>query len=240
MKIILDTGDSSKEVDIYSEEGLQLISQLWTKVSFHNRVVYEPTWLGIPIIQEPADIVMMQELIWQEKPDVIIETGVAHGGSAILYASVLELLGKGEVVGVDVEIREHNRKAIIEHPLSKRIQLIEGNSIDPVIVKKVEDFVKDKPKVLVILDSNHSYEHVFQELQLYSKFVSLGSYMVTMDGIQKMLADNPTGKSEWKYDNPLRAIQDFLKDNSQWKVDPHYNRLHITYTPQGFLKKVHQ
>ena len=130
MKISVTYNDThTKEVDLYSDEGIKLITDLWIKASFHHRIMYEPTWLGIPIIQYPNDIVMMQELIWKLRPDVIIETGVAHGGSAILYASILDLLGHGKVIGIDIDIREHNRKAIEEHKLFSLISLIEGKRL---------------------------------------------------------------------------------------------------------------
>ena len=238
MKIKVESQGQSKEVDVYSDEGLKLIADLWAKLSFHHKIVYEPTWLGVPIIQCPSDIVMMQELIWKVRPDVIIETGVAHGGSAILYASILELLGKGRVIGIDVEIRKHNETVINSHPLSKRITLIEGSSLDRSVVEQVKKMVKDEDRVLVIFDSNHSYEHVMQEMNLYSSLVSLDSYMVVMDGIQEMLWDNPSGKEQWRHDNPLRAIREFLQKNPGWEADTHYNRLHITYIPKGFLRRV--
>lgn len=237
MKIRVLNGDESKEVDVYSEEGLALIAQLWERVSFHHRLIYEPTWLGIPIIQMSSDIVMMQELLWKVRPDIVIETGVAHGGSLMLSASILELLGKGRVIGVDVDIRKHNEVAIKRHPMSKRITLIQGSSVDEKTVKAVRQHVKDDDKVLVVLDSNHSYEYVLQELELYSSFVSKGSYMVVMDGVQGMLADNPTGKKEWKDDNPLRAIRHFLSEHSDWEVDNTYTRLKATCCPDGFLRK---
>ncbi|MBN2452667.1 MAG: class I SAM-dependent methyltransferase [Candidatus Omnitrophica bacterium] len=238
MKIRVLDGDESKEVDIYSEEGLSLVARLWERVSFHNRLVYEPTWLGIPIIQLSSDIVMMQELLWKVRPDVVIETGVAHGGSLMLSASILELLGNGKVIGVDIDIRKPNEAAIRKHPLSKRIELIQGSSTSEDTVRVVQNGVKKSDKVLVILDSNHSYGHVLKELEIYSRFVSRGSYMVVMDGIQEMLTSNPTGKKEWKDDNPMRAIRDFLRGRSGWEVDRTYNRLKTTYCPDGFLKKL--
>jgi cephalosporin hydroxylase len=238
MKVKLTNGDFSQEVDLYSQEGLELVTQLWTKVSAEFRVMYEPTWLGIPIIQYPNDIVMIQELIWKVRPDVIIETGVAHGGSAILYASILELIGKGKVIAVDIEIRKYNEVAIKSHPLSKRITLIEGSSVDPDVVSDVTSRIRNEDTVLVLLDSNHSYEHVLKELELYSPLVSADSYLVAMDGAQEMVWDIPSGKKEWKDDNPLIAIREFLKKNPDWEVDPSYNRLLITSSPEGFLRRV--
>lgn len=237
MKIKIDRDNYSKEVDIYSEEGLKLIAELWMKVSFQYKLMYEPTWLGIPIIQYPSDIVMMQELIWKIRPDIIVESGVAHGGAAVLYASILELLGKGKVLGIDIEIRKYNELAINSHPLSKRIELIEGSSIDPKIIKEVGQRIKGKEKVLVVLDSNHSFNHVLSEMELYSQFVSPQSYMVVMDGVQEMLYDTPSGKKEWKFDNPLAAIRRFLSEHPDWEEDPYYTRTYITCNPSGFLRR---
>ena len=229
--------EGSREFDIDSEEGYKLVAELWLKAACQHRIMYEPTWLGIPIIQFPNDIVAMQELIWKVRPDVIVETGVAHGGSAILYASILELIGKGKVVGIDVEIRKYNRVAINSHPLSKRIHLIEGSSIDANIVEQVKSMLKKDDKVLVTFDSNHSYKHVLSEMELYSELVSEDSYMVVMDGAQGLVWDIPDGKKEWKEDNPLLAIEEFLKCHPEWKEDPYYTRLGITSNPKGFLKR---
>ncbi len=238
MKIKVENGDLSTEVDLYSEEGLKLVAELWTKTSCQHRLMYEPTWLGIPIIQYPNDMVMMQELIWKVRPDVIVETGVAHGGSAILHASILELLGKGKVIGIDIQIRKYNEVAIKSHPLSKRIQLIEGSSIDESIVQEVKGIIANQDKVLVVLDSNHSYEHVLREMELYSGMVSVDSYMVVMDGIQEKLWDAPCGKEEWQHDNPLRAIREFQEKHAEWVSDEQYNRLLITCCPGGFLRRI--
>ncbi len=237
MKIKIDRDNYSKEVDIYSEEGLKLIAELWTKVSVEHKVMYEPTWLGIPIIQYPNDIVMMQELIWKVRPDVIVETGVAHGGSAILYASILELLGKGTVIGIDVEIRQYNKVAINSHPLSKMIQLIEGSSVDVDVVNDVRTRINKDDRVLVVLDSNHSFKHVQQEIELYSPMVATDSYLVVMDGAQELVWNIPSGKKEWQHDNPYRAIREFLQNHPEWEVDPYYNRLHVTSNPDGFLRR---
>ncbi|MFZ8805784.1 MAG: cephalosporin hydroxylase family protein, partial [Candidatus Calescibacterium sp.] len=144
---------------------------------------YNFDWLGRPFIQVPQDILALQEIIWKTKPDLIIETGIAHGGGLIFYASMLELISEGEVIGIDVEIRPHNRKEIEKHPLSKRIIMFEGSSTDDKIVKEVEKIVKRHKKVMVCLDSLHTHEHVLNELNIYSKFVSKGNYLVVFDTI---------------------------------------------------------
>ncbi len=238
MKIRIEENGKTKEVDIYSDEGFDLIAELWTKTSCYHRIMYEPIWMGIPIIQFPGDIIMMQELIWKVRPDVIVETGVAHGGTAIFYASMLELLGRGTVIGIDVEIRQYNKIAIKGHPLSKRIQLIKGSSIDEAVVKQVKKIIRKGDKVLVALDSNHSYDHVFAEMRLYSDLISPDSYMVVMDGAQALAWDLPNGKHQWKEDNPLRAIEEFVTTHPEFEVDHYYNRLKITSNPKAFLRRL--
>lgn len=240
MKIIAESKNGRKEADLYTPEGLELINELWTRAGFHHRVMYQPTWLGIPIIQFPGDMVMLQELVWKIRPELIIETGVAHGGTSILFASIMELLGKGKVLAIDIEIRQHNRLAIQSHPLSHRIELVEGSSIAPDIVAKAAEEARGK-KTLVVLDSNHTYEHVREEIARYADLVSKDSYLVVMDGVQKLLATAPTGKPEWEEDNPLRAIEEFLAANPDtWVNDPWYERVGPTCTPLGFLRKIEE
>lgn len=238
MKVVIKKDETEEiEFDIYSREGLNYLSELWLKSSFFNRVMYESTWLGIPIIQLPADIITLHELIWKQRPDLIIETGVAHGGSAVLSASILELIGKGRVIGIDIEIRKYNYLAIKAHPMSRRIELIEGSSVDPETVRKVQERVHDAENVIVLLDSDHSQRHVRQEMEIYSRFISPGGYMVVMDGVQEMLSDTPSARPGWKEDNPLRAIRQFLDEHDNWEIDQHYDRIAITTNPQGFLRR---
>jgi cephalosporin hydroxylase len=225
-------------VDLYSREGLDMLSNLWVKAAAQHRLMYEPTWLGRPIVQFPTDVVAIQELLWKIRPDVVIETGVAHGGSLVLSASLLELIGKGKVIGIDVEIRAHNRAAIDAHPLKKRIELISGSSTEPETLQAVRRQVGDAKTVLVVFDSNHSYAHVLQELRLYSPLVTPGSYMVVHDGAQEWVWEIPRGKAEWKGNGPLDAIREFLATNSEFCVDPHYTRYGITSSPDGFLRRL--
>lgn len=239
MKIRISDTDGSREVDIYTPQGYEEVSKLWIRTATHHRLMYEPRWLGINIIQLPEDIVVMQELIWTLKPDVIIETGVAHGGSAIFHASMLALIGKGKVIAIDIDIRKDNEILIKEHFLYKLglINLIQGSSIDAQVLQKVRSLIKDTDKVMVVLDSNHTYAHVKKELELYTPLVSPDSYMVAMDGAQEWLWDIPNGKKEWKDDNPLRAIKEFLKEFPEWEADPHYTRMKVTASPMGFLRR---
>lgn len=201
---------------------------------------YNFTWLGRPIIQFPQDILAVQEIIWKVKPNLIIETGIAHGGSLIFSASILEMIGKGQVLGVDIDIRKHNKKEIKKHPLSKRIKMIKGSSIDEKISKQVYDFTKGKKKVMVLLDSNHTHEHVLKELELYSPLVTKGSYLVVFDTAiedlpKKIFADRPWDKGN----NPKTAVWEFLKNNNRFEIDKEIeNKLLITVAPSGYLKCV--
>ena len=237
--LIVVTNEGEEQVDIYSNEGFHLLSQLWLKSGWQHRFSYNFTWLGTPIIQLPEDILMLQELLYKIKPDVVVETGTAHGGTAIFYASILELLGNGHVISIDVEIREHNRLAIEAHPISKRITLIEGSSTDEKIANQVRQMVSAEDRVLVTLDSNHTYAHVRKELELYSLLVTPGSYVVVFDGVMEILTDAPHGRSEWEIDNPAAAIRDFVASHKEFEVDPYYNRLGVTYCPSGFLRRQH-
>src|ERR1044072_2672867 len=195
--------------------------------------------MGRPIIQYPQDMIAMQEIIWEVKPDLIIETGIAHGGSLIYYASILELIGKGNVLGIDIDIREHNKKEIEKHQMFKRIKMIEGSSIDENIAEEVKQIASDKEKIIVCLDSNHTHEHVLNELEIYAPLVSLNSYIVVFDTI---VEDLPEGyfsqKRPWGIgNNPRTAVDEFLKKNDQFIIDETIdNKLLVSVTPQGYLK----
>lgn len=202
---------------------------------------YNFSWLGRPIIQYPQDIVAMQELIWRVKPDLIIETGIAHGGSLIFSASVLELLGEeGKVLGIDVDIREHNRIAIEKHPMFRRITMIQGSSIDGAVFQQARDFAAGKHCVLVMLDSNHTHDHVLKELELYSPLVTKGSYLVVFDTVVEDMPDEFFSDCPWgKGNNPKTAVWEFLKKNDRFEVDKSIeSKLLITVAPDGYLKCV--
>ncbi len=192
---------------------LQNLTKRWFKKASKYEYSYHFNWLGRPIIQFPQDIIAMQEIIWGVKPDLIIETGIAHGGSLIFYASMLELIGSnGEVLGIDIDIRKHNRKEIESHPMFKRITMIEGSSIDKVIVKQVWDFAKEKKKVLVVLDSNHTHEHVLKELKLYSSLVAKDSYLIVFDTIIEDMPEKLFSDRTWsKGNNPKNRCLGIFK-----------------------------
>jgi cephalosporin hydroxylase len=209
--------------------------------SIRSRYSYHFTWMGRPIIQYPQDIVAMQEIIWSLQPDLIIETGIAHGGSIIYYASLLELTGKGHILGIDIDIRPHNKAEIESHQMSKRITMFEGSSIDPATIARVKEFAKDYKNILVVLDSNHTHQHVLEELQAYADLVGVGSYCVVFDTIVEDLPQGVyTGSRPWDIgDNPKTAVAAFLKTNNDFVVDTGIdNKLLISVAPGGYLKRV--
>jgi cephalosporin hydroxylase len=207
-----------------------------------HKYTYNFTWLGRPIIQYPQDMIALQEIIWNTKPDLIIETGIAHGGSLIFSASILQLLGNnGQVLGIDIDIREHNKIAIEQHSMSKHITMFQGSSIDREIVKNVHEFAKGKERVMVILDSNHSHEHVMAELESYSGLVSKNCYLVVFDtGVEDFPADyNWNGRPWGKGNNPKTAVWEFLKGNTDFEIDSSiHNKLAVTVAPDGYLKRI--
>lgn len=201
---------------------------------------YNFSWMGRPIIQYPQDMLAMQEIIWKVKPDLIIETGIAHGGSLIYYASLLELIGKGEVVGIDIDIREHNRTAIEEYPMIERIKMIQGSSVSNKTIEQVKQIAEGKEKILVSLDSNHTHEHVLQELRLYAPLVSVDSYLVVFDTIVEDLPNDYLPGRPWgRGNNPKSAVWEFLKTHDEFEIDAEiHNKLLITVAPDGFLKRI--
>ena len=216
------------------------LSQRWFDISLKYEYPYHFTWLGRPIIQYPQDILIVQELIWKIKPDLVIETGIARGGSLIFTASILELIGKGNVIGIDVDIRKHNREEIEKHPMFKRIKMIEGSSIDKKIVKKIFKLAERKKKILVLLDSSHTHSHVLEELKSYSPLVNKGSYVVVFDTVLEDMPKNSFPNRPWdKGDNPNTAVKEFVKKSNRFKIDVDMERkLMITSNPSGFLKCV--
>lgn len=217
---------------------------------------YNFEWQGRPIIQYPQDMVAMQELIWEIKPDLIIETGIAHGGSLIFSASMLAQLdmcdaiedgstidpskSKRKVLGLDIDIRAHNKEAILKHPMASRIEMIQGSSIDQNIISQVHDFAKDYSKILVCLDSNHTHDHVLAELEAYAPLTSVDSYCVVFDTIVEDLPGDMFPNRPWgPGDNPKTAVWEYLKTHAEFEIDEAiHNKLLITVAPDGFLKRV--
>lgn len=215
------------------------------KASVEPKYSYNFSWLGRPIIQYPQDMVAMQELIWEVKPDLIIETGIAHGGSLIFYASILELIAtctgqEGEVLGIDIDIRPHNRKAIEEHPMHKRISMIQGSSIAPEIVAQVIEKTKGKKRILVCLDSNHTHDHALAELEAYAQLTSIGSYCVVFDTLIEDMGEGAYPDRPWGVgNNPKTAVWEYLKTHSEFEINKSIDhKLLISVAPDGYLKRV--
>lgn len=224
-----------------SNETLKQAAETFNTESNKVQYSYNFTWMGRPIIQYPQDMIAMQELIWQIQPDLIIETGIAHGGSLIYYASLLELIGHGQVLGIDIDIREHNRQEIEKHPMFKRIHMISGSSISRETIDQVATYAAGKQRVLVCLDSNHTHEHVLEEMRLYAPFVSMDSYLVVFDTIVEHLPEGYFAqKRPWGIgNNPQTAVGAFLEENDQFTIDTTIdNKLLISVAPGGYLKKV--
>lgn len=217
---------------------LKSSARQWLKAHWENKLSYEINWLGMPIIQTPEDMIIMQEIIFSVRPDIIIETGVAHGGSLVYFSSLLELLGNGKVIGIDIDIKKHNKVLLEKHPMFKRIELIEGNSIDQEVKNKVMDKIAKDSKVMVILDSNHKREHVSQELRLYSPLVSIGSYIIVEDTIMPLVAKYKHSLDYYKNDNSAQAVKLFLKENKHFISDKKCEKLFYTYFPNGYLKRI--
>lgn len=251
MKIIIDSdaktvqlGEESPTLELYSDEAFAVLSRLWLKVGWNQRYSYRFTWLGRPVIQLPEDLLRIQEVIYRLRPTVIIETGVAHGGSLIFYATLCHALERGQVIGIDLEIRPHNRSALEQHPLSRYLHLIEGDSAHAGTVARVRSRIAAADTVIVILDSNHSYRHVTDELNAYAPLVTPGSYLVATDGIMGDLYDTPTGQMTWKTDNPARATEDFVAAHPEFVMesptrlfDEGRTRQDVSYWPGAWLRR---
>ncbi|MCS6866259.1 MAG: CmcI family methyltransferase [Gemmataceae bacterium] len=253
MRLTIDTerrtitvaqGATTEEYPLDSPEAFRFITEHWLTVGWTQKYTYGFTWLGRPIIQLPEDLVRIQELIYRVQPDVILETGVAHGGSLIFYASLCKALDRGRVIGIDIEIRPHNRRAITEHPLARYITLIEGSSIDPVTVAEARRQIRPGERVLVILDSCHTKAHVRAELEAYSPLVGPGSYIVATDGIMAAVAGRPGSKPGWEWDNPAEAAREFAAAHPQFRIEEpgflfnegkiqHY----VTHWPSAYLRR---
>jgi len=229
---------------LQSAEGFAAVSRAWLRAGWDTKYVYGFSWLGRPVIQLPEDMIRIQEVIYDLQPDVIVETGVAHGGSLIFYAGLCTAMGKGRIIGVDIEIRPHNRKAIEEHRLSQMITLIQGSSTDVATVQRVKDRIGAAEKVLVLLDSNHLKDHVLSELEAYSSLVTPGSYIIACDGIMKQVTGAPRTREDWAWNNPLSAIDEFLERHPEfecvepeWPFNESFVHERVTYWPRGYLRR---
>lgn len=224
-----------------ADKDVQALSRIWAREVTRHKYPYNFSWMGRPLIQLPQDMIAMQEIIWQVQPDLIIETGIAHGGSLIYYASLLELMGgAGQILGIDIDIRPHNRAEIEKHPMARRIDLLQGSSIAPDMVAEVHRRAAGK-RILVVLDSNHTHEHVRAELEAYAPLVSVGSYCVVMDTlVEDMPPDlQPTNRPWGLGNNPKTAVWDYLEAHPEFEIDKGIqHKLLITVAPDGYLKRV--
>ncbi len=244
-KVVCAERDKERVIDLYSKEAFEVLSDCWLKTSWGLKYTYTFSWLGRPIIQLPEDMIRTQEVIYRVQPDIIVETGIAHGGSLVYYASLCHARGKGRVIGVDIEIRPHNREAIEKHEMFPFITLIEGGSADPEIVEQVRRLISPGETVLVLLDSDHSKKHVEAELEAYHELVTPGSYIVATDGIMRDVHDSPRGKMEWFYDNPAVAAEEFAAAHKEFVIeqpDWPFNESdlteNITHWPSAWLRRI--
>jgi cephalosporin hydroxylase len=244
-EVIVRERGAETRFPLQSAKGFAAASRAWLRAAWDVKHAYGFTWFGRPIIQLPEDLVRVQEVIYRLAPEVIVETGVAHGGSLVFYASLMAAMGRGRVIGIDVEIRSHNRAAIEAHPLASRIALIEGDSILPATVERVAAEIGAVSPVLVILDSKHSKDHVLAELRHYSRFVTVGSYIIAADGIMEQLVGAPRAAADWEWNNPRRAALEFVTENPDfaiceppWPFNEGLVETRVTHWPDGYLRRL--
>lgn len=242
---VTDEAGHDEWLALASPQAFRIISQAWLRCGWDNKYVYSFTWQGRPIIQLPEDLLRLQEVIYQVQPDVIVETGIAHGGSLMFYATLCKAMGKGRVIGIDKELRPQNRQRIQEHVLYNLIELIDGDSIAPEVIAQVHDRLHPGEKVMVLLDSCHTKEHVRAELEGYAPIVGIGSYLVAMDGIMAELAHAPRSAPDWAWNNPQEAAREFVISHPEFVIEEPaflFNEGNIcervTYWPSAFIKRV--
>jgi cephalosporin hydroxylase len=234
----------SRTMPLYSKEAFEIISNEWVRVGWNQKYPYTFSWMGRPVIQLPEDMIRVQEVIYRVRPDVILETGVAHGGSLIFYASLCKAMGMGRVIGIDIEIRPHNRAAIDAHESKPLITLIEGSSTDPGTVAAAGALIAPGERVLVLLDSCHSKHHVAAELEAYKGFVTPGSYIVATDGVMREVHDVPRAGPDWEWDNPVEAAREFVAahpefvmEDPTWPFNESELDQPVTHWPNAWLRR---
>jgi cephalosporin hydroxylase len=242
---VLDGAGEARSWPLASPEAFTAASRAWLRAGWDVKHVYSFTWLGRPIIQLPEDMFRIQELIFTVKPDVLIETGIAHGGSLVFYASLFEAMGHGRVIGVDVDLRPHNRAAIDAHAMRKRIEIVDGSSVAPEVVAEIRARVSPGETAMVVLDSRHSLDHVLAELRAYAPLVPVGSYLVAADGIMEEMAGAPRSGGDWATDNPKAAAQLFVAENPrfaieepQWLFNEGIADARVTYWPGCYVRRI--
>jgi len=244
-EVVVQDGKRQARFPLASAEGFSAVSNAWLRASWDAKYVYSFTWLGRPIIQLPEDMFRLQEIIYRVKPDVIVETGIAHGGSLVFYAGLCKLIGRGRVIGIDLEIRPQNRAAVEQHALADMITLVEGDSKATETVRKVKSLIMPNESVIVFLDSRHAKAHVLAELDNYSPIVSVGSYIVAMDGIMEQLVGAPRSQPDWGENNPRQAVlewvarnPDFVLEEPAFAFNEGMVQSRVTYWPDAFLRRV--
>lgn len=253
MQIVIDTvartlttvdGDAQQTLPLYGKAAFEMIARQWLRVGWSLRYYHNFSWFGHPILQLPEDLLRVQEVIYRLRPDVIVETGVFHGGSLTFYASLFEALGHGRAIGIDRELTPLAKQAAKSHLLASRIELIEGDSVSQDVFARVSAMIKSDEKVLVMLDSCHEKRHVAQELELYSNLVTPGSYIVAADGVMRDLTDVPGGVGEWAMDNPFEAAKEFVachpefvQEQPTWLFNDSEIGENVTYWPGAWLRK---
>ena len=242
--LVVEDAGARSEVELYSDQAFGILSRWSLNIGWSRKYSYGFSWMGRPIIQLPDDVIRIQEVIWSVQPTVIVETGIAHGGSLIFYASLFEAMGRGRVIGVDIEIRPHNRAAIETHPLAGRIALIEGSSTDAATLAAVRARLEPNDRVLVILDSDHSRRHVAAELEAYAPLVTRDSYIVATDGIMRDLVGAPGVPPAWAEDNPSVAAEAFAAARRDFVLESPPRAFAetalapLTYWPSAYLRRV--
>jgi cephalosporin hydroxylase len=244
-EVVVRDGATESRHSLATGEGFAAASRAWVRATWDSKYVYSFAWMGRPMIQLPEDMLRMQEVIWTLKPDVLIETGVAHGGSLVFYASLFEAMGKGRVIGVDIEIRPHNRAAIEAHSMKHRIELVEGSSTAPDVVAQVRNLVHEGETVLVVLDSNHAKAHVLDELRAYAPLIAVGSYAVATDGVMEQVRGGPRTSDDWDWNNPKAAAHAFVAEDPRFVIEepvfPFNEGMvteRVTYWPDAFIKRI--
>ncbi len=243
--LTVEENGTERVLALYSDEAFELVANQYVRVGWNQKQVYSYSWMGRPIIQLPDDMVRVQEVLYSLRPDLVIETGIAHGGSLIFYASIMEAMNQGRVLGIDIEIRPHNRTAVEDHELYHRIEMLEGSSVDPAIVAKAASAAQGAETVLVILDSNHTYRHVMAELDAYAPLVTKGSYILVTDGVMRDVADVPRAGINWADDNPANAAEDFVARNPEfvieqppWPFNESTLSRNVTHFPSAWVKRI--
>ncbi len=255
MKIVIDTiagtltqaaDGAETTVGLFTKTDFEALSREWVRVGWSLKYYHNFSWFGLPILQLPEDLLRLQEIIYQVRPNVIVETGVFRGGSLLFHATLCQALGQGRVIGIDREIAAADRDSIGRHLLGSRITLLEGDSTDPAVINEVRRLIGHSEPVLVILDSCHAAEHVARELECYSRFVSRDSYIIATDGIMRDLTDVPGGMPTWRSDNPLAAATEFAcrhpefsQQQPPWMFHDGPLTENVTYWPGAWLKRVH-